>query len=645
MEDHDSSALVAGEVAPQLADAPVLLVVPPFAAADRPSLAMHLLQACARRAGIEAAVLYANLHFAAAIGEEAYGTVCYASPYALLGERFFAASAFGRPPLGEHLERLLDPVFLTGSPLAVDQALGAPERLPVDLDQLRRLERRATPWIELLAAAIVDKGYRVVACTTTFEQTAASLALLAAVKRRAPEVITLLGGANCDGEMADGLAALAPEVDYLFAGESERTFPAALAVLLDDGPRPPRIVRGEPTRDLDAVPTPRFEEFYRQHRAWLPDSRRAGELWLSYETSRGCWWGQKSHCTFCGLNGQGITFRAKSPERVLGELADLLPAHPNRKVFVVDNIMPHGYFRDLLPRLAEEHPGLHVFYEQKANLTLEQVLALKRAGVAQIQPGIEALSSSLLARMRKGVTARRNVSLLRYARAAGLAVGWNLLWGFPGDRAEDYEETLALVPLLRHLPPPVGLSHLSIERFSPYFDDPAASGITALRPIGSYAAVFPAAADLDRIAYHFAGDYECGAHAAMPVVRRLAEEVEEWRAVWKRGGARLEVSRMSDTVFLLQDGRGLPGTAQSRVIDRRKAAALLVGAPIPASDDLTWAVEARLVVALDNWYVPLATASPELLLALEAEARGGGSRPATAPATANDSRKRALVAR
>lgn len=635
---------LAGGVSPLLGSGEVLLVVPPFAAADRPSLAMHLLQACARRAGFEAPVLYANLHFAATLGEEAYGAVCYASPYALLGERFFAASAFGRVPLGEHLERMLDPAFLTGSPLAVDQAVGAPERLPLDLDQLRRLERNAGPWIESLADAVVAKGYRVVACTTTFEQTAASLALLAAVKRRAPRVVTLLGGANCDGEMAEGLVDLAPQVDHLFSGESERTFPEALAALLRAGPPPPRIVRGEPVRDLDALPTPRFAEFYAQHRAWLPDSRRAGELWLTYETSRGCWWGEKSHCTFCGLNGEGIAFRAKSPARVLGELAELLPRHGNRKVCVVDNIMPHSYFRDLLPHLAEALPGLHVFYEQKANLTLEQVLALKRAGVDQIQPGIEALSSSLLERMRKGVTARRNLTLLRYARAAELAVGWNLLWGFPGDEVEEYEATLALVPLLRHLPPPTGLSHLSIERFSPYFDDAAEFGVAALRPIGSYAAVFPPGADLRRIAYHFAGDYDCGAHRAMPVVRRLAGEVDEWHAVWKQGGARLHVTRMSDSIFLLQDSRGLPGTAQSRVLDRRQAATLLVGAPAAAAGDVAWAVEARLLVELDNWYVPLATAPPQLLLELEAEARRSSRRPAPT-GRPDDARDEVFVAR
>ena len=44
---------------------------------------------------------------------------------------------------------------------------------------------------------------------------------------------------------------------------------------------------------------------------------------LLFETSRGCWWGAKSHCTFCGLNGETMAFRSKSPRRALDELEQL----------------------------------------------------------------------------------------------------------------------------------------------------------------------------------------------------------------------------------------------------------------------------------------------------------------------------------
>ena len=83
---------------------------------------------------------------------------------------------------------------------------------------------------------------------------------------------------------------------------------------------------------------------------------------------------------------------------------------------MTDSIMPYTYFKTLLPRLAGQFPGSQIFYEQRANLSLPQILALRRAGITSIQPGIESLSSRLLSLINKGVQARQNLMLLRYAR-------------------------------------------------------------------------------------------------------------------------------------------------------------------------------------------------------------------------------------
>ena len=37
---------------------------------------------------------------------------------------------------------------------------------------------------------------------------------------------------------------------------------------------------------------------------------------LFLEGSRGCWWGEKHACAFCGLNGRVNVYREKSPEKL-----------------------------------------------------------------------------------------------------------------------------------------------------------------------------------------------------------------------------------------------------------------------------------------------------------------------------------------
>ena len=42
-----------------------------------------------------------------------------------------------------------------------------------------------------------------------------------------------------------------------------------------------------------------YDDFLASLRSKCPDT----EPELLFETSRGCWWGERLHCTFCGLNG------------------------------------------------------------------------------------------------------------------------------------------------------------------------------------------------------------------------------------------------------------------------------------------------------------------------------------------------------
>jgi hypothetical protein len=190
--------------------------------------------------------------------------------------------------------------------------------------------------------------------------------------------------------------------------------------------------------------------------------------------------------------------RSKSSDTVFDELATLSSEYRTNNVFAVDNIMPRPFFNTLLPRL-KDLPNLNLFYEQKSNLTLGNLKALKAAGVNLIQPGIESLSTPLLKLMKKGVAARHHIRLLRDARAVGISLNWNLLYDFPGDRAEYYEEMLKILPHLVHFSPPLRLLKLSLDRFSPYFEAPRAHGITGLRPKAAYAEILPEGLPLEQI--------------------------------------------------------------------------------------------------------------------------------------------------
>ncbi len=108
---------------------------------------------------------------------------------------------------------------------------------------------------------------------------------------------------------------------------------------------------------------------------------------LFFETSRGCWWGQKHHCKFCGLNGATLAFRSKSPRRAIDELRYLVDRHGVHRACSSDNILDHRYFDTLLPMLREAGLDLAFVYEMKTNLTRRQVESLLEAGLGAAQLG------------------------------------------------------------------------------------------------------------------------------------------------------------------------------------------------------------------------------------------------------------------
>jgi hypothetical protein len=265
----------------------VLLIVPPFAGIDRPALGVHLLQAEAKRAGFEVSILYTNLLFAQYIGTSTYNAICYASATNLIGESCFRSAAFDDLP----------PWDWEGNGEAQFKRVN--NSLALSFDRLRRIHEIAPRWCDDFAKAIAAYSFRVVGCASTFEQTCASVALLNRIKGWKPDTITILGGANCEGDMAQGIMSLGADIDYIFSGESEGTFVSFLQTVHAGDFPSERIIHSRPNFKLDDISVPSFQSFYDQLQTALPDFDPQ-KTWMPYESSRGCWWGEKHHCTFCG---------------------------------------------------------------------------------------------------------------------------------------------------------------------------------------------------------------------------------------------------------------------------------------------------------------------------------------------------------
>ncbi len=491
------------------------LFVPPFASVDFPQLGTAVLKAACQQRGIATRIIYGNLALAARIGLDAYAAVEATPMRAMVADHLFRDFAY--PP-------------------AVD--LAAPEPLTADV---QRVFDTAAPAIEPVIAEIVAEILalrpRILGLSSTFQQNMACSAVALRVRALAPDIRIVLGGANAAWPICLGLSRAFPWIDHVFAGESDIDFPEFCARLLRDGIAPrERVIHSAPIRDMRVVATPDFADFFAalrklQATGALPDTL---PRYITAESSRGCWWGAKSHCTFCGLNGEeGMAFRHKPAERMRSELdaiaQDGLPA-----VYMTDNIMPRSYLTELLPGLAEREPRLSLFYEVKSNMTRAEVVTMARGGVAMIQPGIESLSTPVLKLMRKGVSAQQNIALLRDCAATGIRVAWGIIYGFPGEDAADYAAMARLMPLLAHLDPPNAMHRIVIDRFSPLYRGHETNGIGAVTPFPGYRALYPPPIDTADVAYHFDGDYSTPLLGDAELLDRMGTAIADWRAASAR---------------------------------------------------------------------------------------------------------------
>ncbi|MES4887348.1 RiPP maturation radical SAM C-methyltransferase [Streptomyces sp. NPDC096012] len=530
----------------------VHLVTMPWHPIDLPSLQLGLLHRIVRRArpGDEVTEFHGSLRWAEFLLEHSGGRLRPGDYVAVgsdaifhgLGDWVFSGALYDNPGWG--LARLRD--YAAARDVFIDTAVA--------------MRPYAADFISECATEVLAAEPDVIGFTSTFMQNVASLALARELRRRRPESVIVFGGSNCDGPMGHALHRNHPFVDHVVRGEAEYAFPHLLRHL-DAGTAPVDVPglcwwdgtrsRANPETRRTVAPADIPSPDYDQWQAALDASPVQEHVHpkLVVEGARGCWWGEKHHCTFCGLNGSAMAFRAKPGERLWAEIERLVRRHRILDVVTVDNIIDMAYFRDFLPRVVESGWDLRLHYEVKSNLTPEQFRLLGESGTVHIQPGIESLGSRVLDLMDKGVTGARNVRTLRECENHALTCSWNLLYGFPGERAEDYTPVVDQLPALVHLQPPSGAHRIQLERFSPHFTDPA-RGFGKRRPAEMYQHVYDLPEEeLTDLVYLF--DTE-DAGIAGPAEQRLTDAVAAWRAGHAR--SRLLFEEDGDTL-LVHDGR------------------------------------------------------------------------------------------
>ena len=540
----------------------VALVTMPFSYSKFPSIQLGTLSALLKSQGIDVKTYHFNLQFAHKIGVPLYEILC--EKRGLFGEWLFSALLFRDNPKHAQYPHVFKPVFEETA-----------REAGCSIGHLEEIARTLAPQFLTWALTTVEwDQYDVVGFTSTFDQNVASLSLAKLIKDVYPDVRIVFGGANFDGEMGLEQFRAFPWIDYVVSGEGEHCFPPLVKKILlkQEIDIPPGIAHrknGEicfiPNEQLvmqfDQAPPPDYDDYF----AELDELDRQGSTGLNrillYEGSRGCWWGEKHHCTFCGLNAQAMDFRAKPPTQVATELEYLSSRYDTSRFRLVDNIIDMKYVDGLFGQLAQRHVDLDVFMETKSNLNKRQIQTLAQGGVKCMQPGIESLSQDQLKEMDKGVSPLQNIQCLKWSRYYNIDLSWNILLGFPGETNADYQRQMAIIPSLLHFQPPESTSKLWLERFSPYYKWPERYGIRLTGPGMAYGYVYDERkVDLNKIAYDF--EYDIDWKVDPQVYEDFVRLVREWKERYHSANRPFLFFSKALSYLTVYDGRGTHPTSE-----------------------------------------------------------------------------------
>ena len=276
-----------------------------------------------------------------------------------------------------------------------------------------------------------------------------------------PEASLFLVGTHVSALPAEVLTS-ADYITGIAVGEFDHTIPEVAAVIQKKGdlhhiPGLWLNTEEEPVftgirefiKDLDSLPM--LADVYKKHlkpeNYFFAAARYPSVMII---TSRGC----PFRCSYCVWPQvlHGGTYRSRSAENVAAEFIKVQTFFPQVQEIVFEDdtfSVDSKRVEDISDALIAQGCNLPWTANTRANLSLDAMKKMRKAGCRMIIVGYESGSQSVLNNVSKGTTVEQNLLFARRARQAGLLVHGCFMAGNPGETRDTLEETLKMAIKLK----------------------------------------------------------------------------------------------------------------------------------------------------------------------------------------------------
>ena len=358
-----------------------------------------------------------------------------------------------KPHEPEHYDTLQPPLGILCLIASLRLAFG--DRVDAGYRDLR-LDREGP---EAFAARIAGR-YDLVGISALNHEAESAYRLARALKASSPETLVAFGGPHARSEPDRAISS--GVVDWVFRGESDRTFPRAIEEWFfgrrDLSAIPGLSWRGGAERrfainegedviaDLDTLPMPAWDlvPFDKYARRPNMNASLRAKRYAPLFTSRGC----PYRCSYCH-DLFGKKFRWRSAENVLKEIELLTGRYRVGEFQIVDDIynLHKPRMREIARRVIGRYGRRALFFcfpngVRADIIDLNDLPLLRDMGVYDMTVAVETVSPRLQKMVGKNLDVARAGRVIDAAAKAGISTKGFFMLGFPTETPEEMERTV-----------------------------------------------------------------------------------------------------------------------------------------------------------------------------------------------------------
>lgn len=238
------------------------------------------------------------------------------------------------------------------------------------------------------------------------------------------------------------------EIDHVFIGESEESFPRFL-LDLSKGKKISKMIYGKSKKDLDQVPF-LDRDLFGPYESTIHNFFQ--KPFLTLINTRGCMY----NCSFCqpaerDLHGSKI--RHRSVDNFLEEINFLVEKYRIKSFLIHDD----NFLQDqkLLDEFIEKYPkkfNLTFACQGRADLIVrneETMKKLSKIGLKLIMIGFESGNQRILNLLRKGVTVKQNIQAAKICKKYKILIWANYMIGIPTETKEEVLQTIKMIKQIK----------------------------------------------------------------------------------------------------------------------------------------------------------------------------------------------------